>query len=53
VHVLRAAGTPASVRRIHSEAMQRLRKTQEELSLRELRQKRRWLERCLRARRLV
>lgn len=53
VHVLRAAGTPASVQRIHATAMQRLRKTQDELSLRELRQKRRWLQRCLRARRLV
>ena len=50
--VLQGEGQAVSIRRIHGEAKRRFSKAQDELSLRELEQKKRWLERCLRARRL-
>jgi superfamily II DNA or RNA helicase len=51
VHAMQSAGRPAEVRDVHWK--KRYSKSQGELSLQELEQKRRWLERCLRSRRLV
>ena len=50
---LSARGMDVSIREVHAQAKRRLSKSQAELSLGELEQKRRWLERCLRAGRLV
>lgn len=52
-HVLTAAGRPVPIRDIHARAKQHLHRGQGDLSLDELEKKRRWLERCLRARRLL
>ncbi len=41
------------IREVHARAKQRLTKGQDQLSIRELTQKRAWLQRCLRARRFV
>ena len=50
---LEADGRPVAIREVHAQAKRRLAKGQSQLSLGELEQKRRWLERCLRARRLL
>lgn len=50
---LQADGQITSIRQIHAEAKRRFSKAQDELSLHELKQKQRWLEQCLRARRLL
>ena len=50
---LEADGRPVAIREVHAQAKRRLSKGQSQLSLNELEQKRRWLERCLRARRLL
>jgi superfamily II DNA or RNA helicase len=52
-YALEAAGRPTEVREIHQQAKQRLAKAQGELSLRELEQKKVWLERSIRAGRMV
>lgn len=50
---LEAEGRPVAIREVHARAKRQLSKGQAQLSIRELEQKRRWLERCLRARRLL
>ena len=52
-YTLQADGKSASVRRVHGAAKKRLGKAQGDLSVGELIRKRRWLKKCLRARRLV
>ncbi len=52
-YTLQNAGRPADVRQIHARARQVVGRAQQHLSLPELEQKRRWLERCLRSRRLL
>lgn len=52
-YMLAADGTYASIAEIHGRAKQRLFKAQKQLSIRELEQKRRWLERCVRLRKLL
>jgi superfamily II DNA or RNA helicase len=52
-YTLQADGQGTSVRRVHSAAKKRFSKAQDELSVGELIRKRRWLKKCLRARRLV
>lgn len=51
--VLQAGGRPLEIRTIHAEAKRRFSKAQKNLSIGELSQKRDWLERCIRARRLL
>lgn len=51
--VLEGRGESIDPRRIHAEAMKRFAKSQDRLNLRELEQKRKWLERCLAMRKLV
>ena len=52
--VLQGDGRAVDVRAIHAEAKRRFaNKAQEQLSLQELARKRDWLEKCIRARRLV
>ncbi len=46
-------GDAGPIRNIHARAKQHLHRGQGDLSLDELEKKRRWLERCLRARRLL
>ncbi len=50
---LQAAGRTLTSREIHAEAKRRLTKAQAQLSIKELEAKRDWLEKCLRAGRLV
>lgn len=52
-HVLRSAGRPTEINRIHAEAKRMFSKAQEELSLKELTRKRSWLERSINARKLL
>lgn len=52
-YTLQADGQGTSIRRVHSAAKERLGKAQGDLSVGELMRKRRWLKKCLRARRLV
>ena len=52
-YTLQADGQGTSVRRVHGAAKKRLGKAQGDLSVGELMRKRRWLKKCLRARRLV
>ena len=52
-YALQADGRPVEVRDIHAAAKQRFSKAQQDLSIPELTQKRAWLERCLRSRRLI
>ena len=52
-YTLQADGQSTSVRRVHAAAKQRLGKAQDDLSVGELIRKRRWLKKCLRARRLM
>lgn len=52
-YLLTADGTYVSIAEIHGRAKLRLFKAQKQLSLRELEQKRRWLERCVRLRKLL
>lgn len=51
--VLQADGRPVDIRTIHAEAKRRFSGAQKDLSLQELAKKRDWLEKCIRARRLV
>lgn len=51
--ILESRGERVDPRAIHSEAMRRFAKTQERLSLHELRRKKAWLERCIAMRKLV
>ncbi len=53
VHTLGATPRPATVREVHARAKQVVGGAQSTLSLGELERKRRWLERCLTARRLL
>jgi|GEM_PF-321778 len=53
VQTLRGRGMNLEVSWVHAEAIKRLRRTQGELSLRELEWKKEWLERCLAARRIL
>lgn len=50
---LQADGRSIEIREIHAAAKQRFSKAQSNLSIRELNQKRDWLERCLRSRRIL
>ncbi|MEX0600454.1 MAG: helicase-related protein, partial [Rhodothermales bacterium] len=50
---LQSAGRSVEIRTIHAEAKKRFSKAQQDLSIRELTQKRDWLEKCLRLRRLT
>lgn len=50
---LQSQGRSVEIRTIHAEAKRRFSKAQQDLSIRELTQKRNWLERCLRSRRLI
>ena len=52
-YTLQANGQNTSVRRVHSAAKKKFGKAQDALSVGELMRKRRWLKKCLRARRLV
>ena len=52
-YTLQADGQGTSIRRVHGAAKERLGKAQGDLSVGELMRKRRWLKKCLRARRLV
>lgn len=52
-HILQVEGKNVSIREIHAAAKRRLQKSQSQLSVVELEQKRRWLERCIRSRRMV
>jgi hypothetical protein len=52
-HVLRGDRRYASIRVIHAAAKKKFGKAQEDLSVPLLMQKKKWLERCLRARRLL
>ncbi len=51
--ILEGRGEKIDPRSIHAEAMKRFAKTQERLSLHELRKKKAWLERCVAMRKLV
>lgn len=51
--VLQGDGRPVDVRVIHAEAKRRFARAQKDLSVQELAQKRDWLEKCIRARRLL
>ena len=51
--LLEGMGIIADPRMIHAEAMKRFAKSQDRLSLTELEQKRKWLERCLAMRKIV
>ncbi len=52
-YALQADGRDVAIRAVHAAAKQRFAKAQGELSIGELIRKRRWLQRCLRARRLL
>jgi superfamily II DNA or RNA helicase len=52
-HVLQAEGQAVEIRDIHGRAKRHLHKGQGDLSIQELERKKKWLERCLRSRRLV
>ncbi len=52
-YALQADGRSVEIRSIHAEAKRRFSKAQQDLSIQELTQKRDWLERCLRSRRLL
>lgn len=52
-YALQAEGQNVPIRRVHAKAKKRFSKAQDELSIGELIRKRRWLQRCLRSRRLI
>ncbi|MEP7219126.1 MAG: DEAD/DEAH box helicase family protein [Bacteroidota bacterium] len=53
VHILKSMGQNVEISTIHAEAKRQLSKAQEELSIIELTRKRKWLERCIDAKRIL
>lgn len=51
--LLQSSSRPLEIRQIHAEAKRRFSKAQDELSIGELQRKRDWLQRCIRAGRMV
>jgi hypothetical protein len=52
-HALENRGIDVHIRDVHAEAKDRFRKAQSDMSLKLLKRKKRWLQRCLRSKRLV
>jgi hypothetical protein len=52
-YALQDRGRDVAIRDVHAAAKQRFKKSQGDMSLRLLKQKKQWLQRCLRAKRLI